>query len=235
MSFSWTCPYCHRDTTVTKEDYESGAIGCFITDRYNNYHSLEGDFIVCPNKKCKKLVLSCSLLQCQTPGQADPGYASRGTFVQHWNLLPSSASKNYPDYIPVAIRKDYKEACLIKESSPKASATLARRCLQGMIRDFWGVKGATLAKEIHSIEGKIDPITLQEIDSVRKIGNIGAHMEEDVNLIIDIEPEEVDLLIKLIENLLDEWYVTRHERQARAKKLENIVKEKTQQKQNADS
>ena len=235
MSFSWTCPYCHRDTTVTADDYKHGAIGCLIGDHKNHCHSLEGLFIICPNKECKRLALFCDLFVCQTDVQADPKYADKGTFVHRWNLLPSSTSKNYPNYIPVAIRKDYKEACLIKESSPKASATLARRCLQGMIRDFWGVKGATLAKEIHSIEGKIDPITLQEIDSVRKIGNIGAHMEEDVNLIIDIEPEEVDLLIKLIENLLAEWYITRHERQARAKKLENIVKEKAQQKQNADS
>ena len=235
MSFSWTCPYCHRDTTVTNDDHRYGAIGCLITDRNNNYHSLEGYFIICPNQECKRAALFCDLFVCQTEVQADPKYADRGNLVQRWNLLPSSTSKNYPDYIPPAIRQDYKEACSIKESSPKASATLARRCLQGMIRDFWEVKGATLAQEIHSIKDKIDPITLQEIDSVRKIGNIGAHMEEDVNLIIDIEPEEVDLLIKLIENLLAEWYVARHERQARAKKLENIVKEKTQQKQNADS
>ena len=45
-----------------------------------------------------------------------------------------------PDYIPEAIRKDYMEACAIIDSSPKASATLSRRCLQGMIRDFWGVQ-----------------------------------------------------------------------------------------------
>ena len=235
MSFSWTCPYCHRDTTVTDDDYRRKAIGCLIRDHKNHCHSLEGFFIICPNKKCKKLALSCDLLVCQTDEQADSRYGDRGDFVQRWNLLPSSTSKNYPNYIPSAIRQDYKEACSIKESSPKASATLARRCLQGMIRDFWKVEGATLAQEIHSIKDKIDPTTLQEINSVRKIGNIGAHMEKDVNLIVDIEPKEVDLLIKLIEDLLDEWYVNRYQRQARAKELENIVKEKTQQKQNANS
>jgi hypothetical protein len=44
-----------------------------------------------------------------------------------------------PDYIPEQIKDDYYEACSILNLSPKASATLARRCLQGMIRDFWGI------------------------------------------------------------------------------------------------
>lgn len=52
------------------------------------------------------------------------------------------------------------------------------------------------------------------------MGNIGAHMEKDVNLVIDIEPGEAQILIDLIEMLFDEWYV---EREARAKRLTAIA------------
>jgi hypothetical protein len=53
-----------------------------------------------------------------------------------WKLLPESRAKEFPDYVPAAILDDYRQACRIASFSPKASATLARRCLQGMIRDF---------------------------------------------------------------------------------------------------
>ena len=33
------------------------------------------------------------------------------------------------------------------------------------------------------------------IEAVRSVGNIGAHMENDINVIVDVEPEEAKLLI----------------------------------------
>ena len=47
------------------------------------------------------------------------------------------------------------------------------------------------------------------------MGNIGAHMEGDVNKIVDIEPEEADKLIGLVEILFRECYVARHDREQR--------------------
>jgi hypothetical protein len=120
-----------------------------------------------------------------------------------------------PGYVPKQIVGDYYEACLIKELSPKACATLARRCLQGIIRDFWGIKKSRLVDEIDELAGKIDPLTWKAIDAVRKIGNIGAHMEEDVNVIISVDPDEAAKLIWLIELVIHDWYVVRHEREER--------------------
>lgn len=58
-------------------------------------------------------------------------------------------------------------------------------------------------------------MTWDSIEAVRKIGNIGAHMEKDINVIVDVDPEEAGLLIGLIESLIDDWYVTRHQRAER--------------------
>jgi hypothetical protein len=128
--------------------------------------------------------------------------------------------KELPDYIPSAIRQDYKEACLIRVTSPKASATLSRRCLQGMIRDFHGEKKDRLVDEINAIRDRVDPLTWQAIDALRRIGNIGAHMEKDVDLIIDVDPNEAQALIGLNEMLFKEWYINREERK---KGLEAII------------
>jgi Domain of unknown function (DUF4145) len=154
------------------------------------------------------------------------GYIAAGKLIKKWNLIPSGIAKPFPDYIPKQILEDYNEACDIRDLSPKASATLCRRCLQGMIQDFWKVKKDTLKQQIEAIEDKVDSSDWEAIDSVRKIGNIGAHMEKDVNLIVDVEPEEAQLLIELIETLFQDWYVTREEKSARNKSLKELAAKK---------
>jgi hypothetical protein len=79
--------------------------------------------------------------------------------IEVLSILPDSKAKPFPDYIPKPILQDYREACRIVDLSPKASASLARRCLQGMIRDFWEIRQRTLKDEIDALEEKIDSLT----------------------------------------------------------------------------
>jgi len=95
-----------------------------------------------------------------------------------------------------------------------------------MIQDFWKIKNGTLKQQIEAIEGKVDSSDWEAIDAVRKIGNIGAHMEKDVNLIVDVEPDEAKLLIDLIETLFEDWYVVREEKAARNKSLKELAEKK---------
>lgn len=129
------------------------------------------------------------------------------------HVFPVASYKQFPEYVPESIRNDYKEANLILSLSPKASATLSRRCLQGMIHDFWKINEGNLAKEINKLEGKIPPDQWKVIDGVRRLGNIGAHMENDINLIVEIDPNEAHKLIRLIELLIKNWYIDQHEQQ----------------------
>ncbi len=120
--------------------------------------------------------------------------------------------------------------------SPNASAVLARRCLQSMIRDFCKIKKRTLHEEIEELKVKVEKRnisgvteeSIQSIDSIKKMGNIGAHMEQPTGMLIDIKPEEATLLIQLIETLFKDWYITRHERQQRLKDIQAITTKKTQ-------
>jgi len=65
---------------------------------------------------------------------------------------------------------------------------------------------------------------------VRQIGNTGAHMEADINVIVDVEPDEAQLLIELVELLFVEWYVARESGGDRLAKLKAIVAAKKRQK-----
>lgn len=220
-NFSWTCPFCSQPATITENSIHNDSTNMTI-DNAHGQKMLYTKFIICPNPKCKEYTLSLQLFNSKWEKTSNRIIGR----VDDWNLIPPSQAKVYPEYVPQAIRDDYKEACLIKDLSPKASATLSRRCLQGMIRDFWKVKGVNLKEEIEKIKDKVDLLTWEAIDVVRSIGNIGAHMEKDIDLIIDVDPDEAALLIELIETLIKEWYIQKHERETMLAEIKKMKNEK---------
>lgn len=213
--FPWTCPFCSHNSVVTESNFHLETTN-FAIENIHGRKIVFVIFIVCPSPECKEFTLTVSLY--------DASWARHewlaSNMIKEWNLIPASEAKVFPSFVPSPILNDYQEACLIKDLSPKASATLSRRCLQGMIRDFWGFKKPRLIDEIEALNDKVDPLTWKAIDAVRTIGNIGAHMEKDINQIIEVEPNEVSLLINLIETLIKDWYINRHERE---KRLETII------------
>ncbi|MHC4052132.1 DUF4145 domain-containing protein [Bradyrhizobium sp. 25ACV] len=149
--------------------------------------------------------------------------------------MPQSVAKPQPPCVPEPLRADYAEACAIRDLSPKAAATIIRRCLQGMIRDFCGIKKGRLIDEIKELRKRVDEgdaprgvhhDSVDAIDHVRGIGNIGAHMEKDINTIIDVDPDEAQRLIELTEMLFEEWYEARHRREQRLQQIGAIAAEK---------
>lgn len=224
MRNHWKCPYCSNHSVID---------GHSKTDERMDFHNnnklgrliLTTQSITCKNPECREFTITAALSYSKPTIAGHPGLI--GETIQTWTLKPQSLAKPLPDYIPQAIRKDYEEACSIVSLSPKASATLARRCLQGMIRDFWEVSGKrNLFEEINAIEHKVDSSVWKAIDAVRTIGNIGAHMEKDINIIVEVEKDEADLLIHLIELLLEEWYINRHQREQRLASIKEIGIEK---------
>lgn len=211
--FNWICPHCERAVTISDTRQSSGEHPLYIANA-EGQRVLRTLYIVCPNPACRKITLTATLFELKI---ARGGNVYRK--LQEWSLIPSSASKHFPDYVPQAIREDYQESCLIRDLSPKASATLSRRCLQGILRDFWKVKPGRLIDEIEQVKDKIDVETWKAIDAVRKFGNSGAHMEKDINVIVDVDPEEAGLLSGLVETLLKEWYMAREEKRVRTAAL----------------
>jgi hypothetical protein len=169
------------------------------------------------------------------PHRFPSGNGTKQGKVRWFALEPNSKAKPQPAYIPPQIIADYQEAYLISALSPKASATLSRRCLQGMIRDFFSVSRRTLADEINAIKEQTPADIWEAIDAVRKIGNIGAHMEKDINTIVDVDEDEASLLLGLIEQLFDDWYITRYKRQERIEAIKKAALEKDNQKKGLSS
>ena len=99
--------------------------------------------------------------------------------------------------------------------SPKAAATLCRRALQRMVRDFWDVSDKTLHAELLKIRDRCDEELFKGLMAIKSIGNIGAHPEIDISTIVDVEPGEVETLIQVLQILDEDWYVTKANRSAR--------------------
>lgn len=231
MSFNWKCPFCGRHGVIDED--ANMAIFKYVFDMNNKYgdQNIVGTVIVCPNEDCREYYLALNIMNTQYDQQKQ-GWNDTMPPRLGWVLLPESRVRVFPDYIPQPLLSDYREACLIRDKSPKASATLSRRCLQGMIRDFWKIQKSRLIDEIKAIRDKVDATTWEAIDSVRTLGNIGAHMEKDINLIVDVDPGEAGLLITLLETLFSEWYVARHDQQERMAKIKAAAAAKEAERKN---
>jgi hypothetical protein len=224
---NWRCPFCGQHTTLSTWEH---VYQVWVDTRVKSKHgsqAIQLTFVSCANRECRELVVQAEMAEITSSGPGGTTYKAPHTT---WNLRPEANIKQFPDYVPKAILADYREACLVQVASPKASATLSRRCLQGMIRDFWSVRPQKLFQEINAIKDRVDPETWRAIDGVRLIGNVGAHMEHDVNLIVDVEPEEAELLIQLVETLIQDWYINRHERSKRMSALTAAAQKKKEPK-----
>jgi hypothetical protein len=224
---NWKCPYCDHAQVIAEERYDARMESLYVHDWVEGECGYNVEAIVCANAECRKLSVEFAIVR--------PGKDEVAGVFQHWRLLPSSFAKPLPDYIPEPLRRDYEEACAIRDLSPKASATLIRRCIQGIIRDFCGITEKRLIDEINKLRQQVDAghapagvqaDTVDAIDHVRQIGNIGAHMEADINVIIDVDPNEAQTLINLAELLFDEWHTAREQRGQRLRKLGIIATEK---------
>lgn len=217
---SFTCPFCQA--SIPNIDSTFRAKECYFNK--DRIHQVD-------NRTANDNIFDIKMLYCPTCDNVSFVAEGRKNLQGHKiPLYPNCLAKQFPNYIPIAIRQDYEEAYAIVGLSPKASATLSRRCLQGMIRNFWNISKKNLYEEINALQGMVPDSQWKAIDAVRSIGNIAAHMEKDINTIIDVEPYEAEQLIKLIELLIEKWYIAKHDEEELFKSIVDISQEKKSKK-----
>ncbi|AEV30444.1 hypothetical protein SpiGrapes_2685 [Sphaerochaeta pleomorpha str. Grapes] len=206
----WECPFCKKHIQLVKEN-----LSTIRMDAGNgNITYVLG--ILCPNPNCKKTSV---YLAAYTGLYEGPHFVNPDTekppIGRFETLFPHGTYINYPSYIPESIRNDYMEAACIVDLSPKASAALIRRALQGMIKDKKPqLKNLKLEKQIESLRTEVSRQEYAALTAIRKIGNVGAHME-DPGVIAEqdcpINSIDATDLVHLIEYLLKSWYVDIHD------------------------
>jgi hypothetical protein len=119
----WNCPFCNRWATIDKDSRAAGNGELYLANAEDKQRLLYV-FTVCPNPNCKKFTPTVTLTKL-IPSKEGKDFFNGP--LKSWNLIPPSEAKVFPEDVPKAIRDDYQEACLIRNLSPKAPATLARQ------------------------------------------------------------------------------------------------------------
>jgi hypothetical protein len=230
--YNWECPHCRHKVTITANRHSGARHDCPLAGA-EGPQGLYSIFVTCPNPECEKKTIVATLYPIEERKvDGVRRWVTCGAPIQTWHLVPDSTARLWPDFVPQAIREDYKEACGIRDLSPKASATLSRRALQGILRDFFKAKSKSgrLIEEIKEVQSQMDKDLWEAIDGARSVGNIGAHMEKDIDLIIDVDPNEAQIMIELVETVIDETYMRREERRRRLAGMTALAAAKAAQK-----
>lgn len=154
--------------------------------------------------------------------------ACRGGHIIHQQLLGSGSRLGEPYFVlpvtgkfspappevPKEIASDYTEANLVLPHSPKASAALARRCLQAVLTAA-GYVSRNLAEQVQQAidepaAAKALPSSLRDsMDAIRNFGNFSAHPLTDVTTlqVIEVDEGEAEWCLELLLDLFDHYYV----------------------------
>jgi len=151
---NFTCPYCNSSIPTIKDTHICRTFS-FDFSGFRAYDpDIPPDAIQVDSYRCP----TCQEISIYVKGV---GKKTSNIFIP---VKPQSLARQFPNYIPQAILENHQEACAVVHLSPKASATLSCRCLQGMIRDFWGISKSRLIDEINALETKIPPTHWNVID-----------------------------------------------------------------------
>jgi len=212
------CPHCNVNIHV---NFRKNLIG---EDKKGTWFILEDKCSACGN-----FLIYLELNETEYPSDA----------FQIGQLIPVDKILVYPKAcnvktphaaVPEDLKKDFIEASLILNDSPKASAALSRRCLQSTLRDQENINEGSLIKEIEQAMVSLPSYIADAIDSIRQIGNFAAHpMKSDsTGEIVEVEAGEAQWNLDVLELLFDFYYVQpsmlKEKQEALNKKLADIGK-----------
>lgn len=197
------CPHCNVQIYVSWTKLMMGG----DSDGY-----WEIAYSKCPS--CNRFIVFLNNGDINISEAVSQTYANTSLDVQKSFLVrpKTTIRSQIPSGVPERISKDYREACLVANDSPAASAALSRRCLRNIMVDNEKIDPALpLSKQIEALlEKRKVPAYLEGmIKAVRKIGKFDEYPLKDVNTcsVVDVEPNEVEWNLDVIEALFDFYYV----------------------------
>lgn len=231
INSTWQCAHCGQHTLLSPNCFSVSTVPLNKNSRLNAV-GINTLSVSCANDACRELTVHVTIGPLRSTHSSHTGTTysiDRENAVYERQLIPEGKLLQLPDDVPEEIRITYKEAVAVAEISGRAGAAMARRCLQGVVRDFFQIppnKRGNLGAELSYVRDKIDPQLWDDIAALRSIGDIGAHMDNNVNEIIDVSPNEARILIRLLETLFSDWYIARAKRRLHSAELAALLGEK---------
>lgn len=207
QSLSLNCPHCQVYSVMR---FDSTVKRFEIDDKYGISFRDNQDLLfdlICSCPSCNETVF------VQAKAHANPypkaGYEelddSSGAEVEA--VYPYRKSVAVPPEVPEKYAGDFREAVLVLDLSPTASAALSRRILQNILRDEFCIQHRNLADEIDAFIAQpgIPSYLTSAVDAIRNIGNLAAHPLKNTNTgeVVSVEPGEAEWLIEVLSSLFD--------------------------------
>lgn len=170
---------------------------------------------LCPSCD-KNFVTTAMRVHTGGPKTQEGSYEYRDIAV----VWPRSSSRPpLPPEVPEPYAGLYREAALILDDSPRASAMLSRRCLQHLLREE---AHAPKLKNLHDeIEWAIEnaglpPYVTESIHEPRIVGNMGAHpTKSEDGEYIEVVAGEADWMLDVLDSLFEFYFVAKARTAAR--------------------
>lgn len=209
-SLSLSCPHCQvysamRFDSIVKRFEIDDKHGISFRDNQD----LLFDFI-CSCPSCNNTVF----VQAKAHANANHPYPRAGyeelddsSGAELEAVYPYRKSVAVPPEVPEKYTGDFREAVLVLDLSPTASAALSRRILQNILRYEFGIQHRNLADEIDAFIAQpgIPSYLTSAVDAIRNIGNLAAHPLKNTNTgeVVPVEPGEAEWLIEVLSSLFD--------------------------------
>jgi Domain of unknown function (DUF4145) len=215
------CPFCNENTPelwqqfLAITDWKGQALGQPLhyvemrpaDDRIINV-LVAVKWMICPNSNCKEIIVQIQKHSVKRSAVLIPNFKEE----EFWLAVPR---KPFPRPIDPLVgdpyRRDYMEASLILDDSPRMSSVLSRRILQDLLEQFAG-------RTEYKLEDRIDnfiadtkyPSNIKEnLHHLRDIANFAAHKKTDkaTGEIIEVDRDEADWTLEVVDGLFDYFIV----------------------------
>jgi hypothetical protein len=198
------CPHCRlsvrfEPVRIKTGGSDYGPINPLLYISPSN-HGLDVRSAACP--ACGRLILTA-----QT--SIEPGQTPVVVEAQLWpdtgnRPVPAEVEREAP-----RLAADFREAVSVFPKSKKASAALARRCLQFILSTKGGARSKDLAKQIDEVLPSLPSGLADNVDAIRQVGNFAAHpiKSESSGEIADVEDGEAEWLLEVLEELFEYFFV----------------------------
>lgn len=164
------------------------------------------------------------------PRPDDPAKSWDVDIVRTTLLYPKSVRRRVPQGTPPDIAADFQEAWDVLSLSPKASAALARRCLQSVLRTQEQITLRTLLEEVQHLLTlkKLPQYLADDLDSIRVIGNFAAHPLKNTNTgeVVPVESHEAEWTLAVLAELIEFYFEREPTSRARRDLLAAKLKER---------
>ena len=202
------CGHCKRkaEFALRAEGYKYGA--SFSLPQLHTF-GLEYDGI--PLTKWR--ILECTLCREPTIEQIFTDYSfdvgmngevtSQLLSADKTILYPRPSTPKPLTNLPKLIEKEYEATLQVRDISLAACAVLARRTLEAIF-SYEKAQGGTLAEKVNNLlkSDRIPSLVAEMAHLGRKIGNMGAHVDEG-----EVTEEDVAFLLGFLEAILEYLYV----------------------------